>query len=360
MLWLQGWDNAPPVAQACRTSLQAMNPDYRVELLDSTNYVEFIPPDRRWLVGLEDLIPAAAFSDLIRIELLRAHGGVWVDATVVCLRPLDEWLPLMTTSGFFAFRDPGPDRPLSTWFLASEPAHPITSGWADAARLYWSERAEPDEYHWFHYEFRGLVNRDPTFAELWSQVPALEAKIPHHLLPHHRRLQEFPSRVDLGVFSGDTAPVLKLTHKFEPPMPVGSNFEVVVCARTPHIMHCAPPSVASKIAVEVTGDPSILVSTVKKWLRRAGHRVNANNARVTVHVSPTRISVRRSAVPGTVNHFDLDLVDGYVTYVSPNPSRSEGSRFRHWFGRSVEDRSGREFTLRALVSVVERIAGPNT
>jgi mannosyltransferase OCH1-like enzyme len=43
---------------------------------------------------------------LARLCLLRTHGGVWVDATVFCRRPLDEWLPEHAASGFFAFANP--------------------------------------------------------------------------------------------------------------------------------------------------------------------------------------------------------------------------------------------------------------
>ena len=29
---------------------------------------------------------------MIRLELLAEHGGVWADATMLCLRPLDSWI----------------------------------------------------------------------------------------------------------------------------------------------------------------------------------------------------------------------------------------------------------------------------
>jgi len=39
----------------------------------------------------------------VRILLLHEFGGIWVDATLLCNRPLDEWLPSTMTEGFFAF-----------------------------------------------------------------------------------------------------------------------------------------------------------------------------------------------------------------------------------------------------------------
>jgi len=32
-------------------------------------------------------------ADLMRYEILHEHGGVYVDADSVCIRPLDDWLP---------------------------------------------------------------------------------------------------------------------------------------------------------------------------------------------------------------------------------------------------------------------------
>eukprot|EP00445_Apocalathium_hangoei_P077835 CAMPEP_0204174854 /NCGR_PEP_ID=MMETSP0361-20130328/46253_1 /ASSEMBLY_ACC=CAM_ASM_000343 /TAXON_ID=268821 /ORGANISM="Scrippsiella Hangoei, Strain SHTV-5" /LENGTH=117 /DNA_ID=CAMNT_0051133407 /DNA_START=26 /DNA_END=375 /DNA_ORIENTATION=- len=49
-------------------------------------------------------IPADAESDLLRLALLYRHGGCWADSTMLCRRPLDDWLPQATeASGCFAF-----------------------------------------------------------------------------------------------------------------------------------------------------------------------------------------------------------------------------------------------------------------
>jgi hypothetical protein len=54
---------------------------------------------------------------------------VWADATLFCLRPLDEWLPpnhtMDHTTGFTAFRDPSRERLMANWFIAAEPTNPI-------------------------------------------------------------------------------------------------------------------------------------------------------------------------------------------------------------------------------------------
>ena len=57
-------------------------------------------------------------------------GGVWVDASVVPVKPLSQWLgDALTEAGFFAFERPGPDRPISSWFLAATPRNLIFREW---------------------------------------------------------------------------------------------------------------------------------------------------------------------------------------------------------------------------------------
>ena len=51
----------------------------------------------------DSLIPPAAESDLLRLYLLNKYGGVWVDSTNLCRRPLNDWLPSAASQGFFAF-----------------------------------------------------------------------------------------------------------------------------------------------------------------------------------------------------------------------------------------------------------------
>jgi hypothetical protein len=64
-------------------------------------------------------VTAASLSDVIRLLLLHEYGGVWADATLYCNSPLDHWLNPFLGSGFFAFANPGPDRRLAAWFIAS-------------------------------------------------------------------------------------------------------------------------------------------------------------------------------------------------------------------------------------------------
>src|ERR1700757_4272381 len=96
--WLQGAARAPAIVQLCFTRWARLNPAYQLRVLEASDAAALlmahnIPP-----------VPAQALSDIIRIKLLLEHGGIWVDATLFPVVPLDAWLPGVMGGGeFFAF-----------------------------------------------------------------------------------------------------------------------------------------------------------------------------------------------------------------------------------------------------------------
>jgi len=157
------------------------------------------------------VITAASLSDIIRILLLYEYGGVWVDATALCRMPLDRWLPDAAKSGFFAFAAPGPDRLLSSWFLAAAPGNKLVAKWAARTVRYWRDRREADNYFWFHHEFRSLCEADTKAAEEWRVVDKIGADGPHSAQSAglYTPIQQAFDKIDWS------APVFKLTHRLD-------------------------------------------------------------------------------------------------------------------------------------------------
>ena len=101
--WLQGRIRAPWLVEQCLRSWEERNPGWDVRCLDQSSLARYIDvPD----LSTKQITPTS-YSDIVRILLLRTHGGVWTDATVYCNRPLDDWLEELVASGFFAFDNPG-------------------------------------------------------------------------------------------------------------------------------------------------------------------------------------------------------------------------------------------------------------
>jgi hypothetical protein len=214
-LWLQGWDSAPDIVQACLKSWKRFNPEWRIHALDEQLLHAFLP--HAVMDGITTRQKEReALSDQIRIELLSRYGGVWVDATALCTRPLDDWLPNRMATGFFAFERPVPSRMLASWFLAAEKGSYIIERWRQATVDYWNDRAKRDDYFWFHQLFAKIYSADDEFRTLWDETPKLPAMHAGHFGPNDARLSQRATDSQLQLLSSPPAPVFKLTHKLLP------------------------------------------------------------------------------------------------------------------------------------------------
>jgi hypothetical protein len=216
-MWYQGLDQSPPLVQTCIQSWRRFNPDWELIVLDRNNLTDWIDPeevpDNRRDLTIQNL------SDLARLSLLKRYGGVWVDATVVCLRPLVDWFESYPDR-FFAFRSPGRDRLLSTWFIAADSDDALLDSlhhryskfmtsqnfvnqntelgkfivrqltpilnrsirrttWWLSPYLQFVVRARP--YFILHYAFNSLILERPELAARWNETSLPHAK-PMHML----------------------------------------------------------------------------------------------------------------------------------------------------------------------------------
>lgn len=213
-LWLQGLSEAPEIVRRCHDSWRRHNPGWELRTLDRAALDGLVDLDARLGPQLADISPQA-LSDIARIALLRAHGGVWADATTFCQRPLDDWLPSELGDGVFAFTRPGRDRLISSWFLAAAPDHPLIAAWDARVRRYWRgppfqdrprlaralekllganveatrlwfapavrEGLKVRPYFWLHYLFAETLRRDPAAAQAWARAGKRPSDGPHRL-----------------------------------------------------------------------------------------------------------------------------------------------------------------------------------
>ena len=207
--WFQGREAAPRLVESCLRSWEQNNPGWELRCLDATSIQRYVAIAEHVDLARQS-ITAASFSDILRILLLHEYGGVWVDATLFCNRPLDDWLPEVNGEGFFAFADPAPGRPLSSWFLSAAPGNYLVSVWCRHVVDYWSGRAASTDYFWFHHLFRDLCARDPAAAEAWSRVPRRSADGPHALQASALLYRDKEELLDLVDW---TTPVFKLSYR---------------------------------------------------------------------------------------------------------------------------------------------------
>lgn len=96
--WHSSLEVAPDVVQLSVKSWRDFNPGWTVNFITSdtvNEHVTIYSPDTPRKIQWH--------ADVIRVALLSKYGGVWADATSLCLKPLDDWLPQLLETGFFAF-----------------------------------------------------------------------------------------------------------------------------------------------------------------------------------------------------------------------------------------------------------------
>lgn len=214
-LWLQGWQNAPDLVKACRASWQRLNPGWTIHYLTRENFAQHLELTPALQSVIAKNLPMEALSNVIRAELLKRHGGVWVDATAYCLRSLDGWIHAAAAGGFFAYDRPGPDRMLATWFLAAEPGSRIVDIWLRRAYAYWRDRAERHTYFWFHGLFREAYASDEELRALWDATPKISTGGPDAFSPYAEHLFRPVADSDRLLVETAQTQLLKLTHKID-------------------------------------------------------------------------------------------------------------------------------------------------
>lgn len=79
-------ERPPPLVCCCIALMRRRHPDWKVILLHSE--MEGMPPPP---VDLEHCAPQMK-ADWYRLAVLARHGGVWLDASTVTLRSVEDWV----------------------------------------------------------------------------------------------------------------------------------------------------------------------------------------------------------------------------------------------------------------------------
>ena len=213
MFWEQGWNHLVHVesrrahgkfsqAARCVEYWRRLNPDYTVHVLNSSSAAAMSPSYRDFRARN---LGVPLQSDVLRLEVLSTHGGVWADVKTCPVQPLDWFASnFSAANGFFAWHGPrsagtrfsrartcfnewhdffrqAQYRPgmlnIDTWFLISpRPHHPLVDAWLEAVKAAAAglpDNAKPPRYtyHFVHCVFNMLYADNRSIQKLYDQVP---------------------------------------------------------------------------------------------------------------------------------------------------------------------------------------------
>lgn len=181
--WFQGEENAPDLVKACIESVRRSMPEKDIVVLTDmnieqyTDFPEYIIKKRQ-----QGIISAAHFSDLLRVELLCRHGGMWIDSTVLCTA--DGTPQYIKDSDFFVYKQLNTinldEDPIvcSSWLISSVSNQKILLLTRKLLWTYWKKAKRVENYFLFHI-FLSLSAR--RYGELWEEVPFYNNHCPHEL-----------------------------------------------------------------------------------------------------------------------------------------------------------------------------------
>lgn len=129
ILWSYWQGGTPPLlVQRCFDHWRRLHPHFEIRILDERGVLQCLPAIPAALDGAS----AAKRADWIRLELLRRHGGIWLDASTILTQPLDWVLQEQARTGadfvgyYLQQYTSVPDRPVvENWFMAAPPGSPF-------------------------------------------------------------------------------------------------------------------------------------------------------------------------------------------------------------------------------------------
>lgn len=133
VIWTYWHDlsNIPNLVTKCIDTWIIHNYDYEINILDDYKFKKLTGIDINEVFSITNTKTHQKKSDFIRLTLIYRFGGIWMDASIICLKPLD-WIHDIKNSEFIGFlvADDG-DPIIESWFLAAVPKSTLLYDWLE-------------------------------------------------------------------------------------------------------------------------------------------------------------------------------------------------------------------------------------
>jgi hypothetical protein len=219
MCWLQGrhHKSIPKLNRVCLCKWGELNPTWNTVILDSNTIGEYLP-EYGEIVGRAKYKRAwVHHGDLVRLLLLKKYGGIWSDASVYPVTPLDDWLEsAINHTGFFAYRfsPRNQNRETASWFLAvNQPHHQLIESWCEK---FTDTFINLKKMVWFqiHRDLSYVYDTNTSVRNIIENMVQIDQSIPHS-----------PSRSSLGNGKGWEGRIESYMYK-RPRLPAGFAWDV--------------------------------------------------------------------------------------------------------------------------------------
>jgi len=176
-IW-QFWDNpagkkTPAIVKVSLESVDMFKGNFEHRVLDSTTMAVYSDLPGYVLDKFrKGQIDHIHFSDLLRLNLLKNHGGIWLDATgymtdVVPEYILDEDFFVFLTGELTHF----PYSFIQSCFIRAKKGSLLCDAWYEMCVEYWKKETKKLEYFQIHLMFKALVEKNKAAGRLFNKMP---------------------------------------------------------------------------------------------------------------------------------------------------------------------------------------------
>lgn len=210
-LWLQGYDQAPPIVKACIDSIEKYSNGREVIILDETNMFDYVQlPEHIMKKYKKGYITKTHFSDILRCALLDEYGGTWMDATLYCSGNFD----IFTKDEVMFFQKLRNENEyiMSSYFMhVNRPNNYMIKMLKECEYNYWKKNNKLKDYFLLHLFFTALTEEDKEFREMWEAMPMHISWLSQLLIQDVAK----PNNESRVAYILSLSPIHKLTYKLD-------------------------------------------------------------------------------------------------------------------------------------------------
>jgi hypothetical protein len=173
--WWQGEANMPDIVKVCYASAKHHAGQHPVILVTEQNYQEYATmPDYILQKVKNHEISLTHFSDMLRINLLKEHGGIWADSTLLFTRDVDSIMNPDTdfyTCHHTAKNTNVANGKWTVFFIACGKDNILPAFLLDMFYSYWKNHQQIVTYLFFDYLVSIAYENIPAITEMVDSVP---------------------------------------------------------------------------------------------------------------------------------------------------------------------------------------------
>ncbi|WP_157660282.1 capsular polysaccharide synthesis protein [Lactobacillus delbrueckii] len=132
IMWWQGYNEAPKLVKKNIDTLTNLFGEEKVQVITKENYKQFVTISTSILKRVEfGQLGITGFSDVIRYNLLAAHGGIWMDSTVVASDLAYDFIKEREGQNFITLKEGQnnyhfiSNAKWATWFIGGKKGYPL-------------------------------------------------------------------------------------------------------------------------------------------------------------------------------------------------------------------------------------------